>query len=289
MVAEVTYLGSAGNHLRFTQNINQAPPGPGTPAQVNARRPYPAYGSISMYKWDGSSRYNSLQSRLQQRYSHGLSFLASYTYSHSIDDINNRTNQFDPQTGRGSSTFDVRQRLALSPVYELPFGEGKSFTTTGVPSKVFGGWQVSPLFQWQTGNPLTVTLTQNYSNNGGTADRPDAIADPNKNAPHTQKKWFNTEAFILRPVNGAAGATYSFGNGGVGTVTSPGLVNLDVSVVRTFQAREGLKVQFRAELFNALNHTNYGYPNVQADNAQFGTISSALDPRQSQFALKIIF
>ena len=289
MVAEITYLGSAGNHLRFTQNINQAPSGAGTPAQVNARRPYPAYGSINMYKWDGNSRYNSLQSRLQQRYSHGLSFLASYTYSHSIDDINNRTNQFDPQTGRGSSTFDIRQRLALSPVYELPFGEGKSFATAGVPSKVFGGWQVSPLFQWQTGNPLTVTLTQNYSNNGGTADRPDAISDPNKNAPHTQKKWFNTEAFILRPVNGAVGATYSFGNAGVGTVTTPGLVNLDLSIVRTFQAREGLKVQFRAELFNALNHTNFGYPNVQADNAQFGTISSALDPRQSQFALKIIF
>src|SRR5262245_66300569 len=136
MVDEVTYLSSAGNQLRFTQNINQAPPGPGAPAQVNARRPYPAYGSISMYKWDGNSHYNSLQSRLQQRYSHGLSFLASYTYSHSIDDINNRTNQLDPQTGKGSSSFDIRQRLALSHVYELPFGAAQRFATTGVQAKL---------------------------------------------------------------------------------------------------------------------------------------------------------
>src|SRR5262245_59125147 len=192
MVDEVTYLSSAGNQLRFTQNINQAPPGPGAPAQVNARRPYPAYGSISMYKWDGSSRYNSMQARLQQRYSHGLSFLASYTYSHSIDDVNSRTNAFDPSAARGSSSFDIRQRMALSPVYKLPFVSVKLYLTTGDISKVLAGWQLSPLFQWQTGNPLTPSLSGNYSNSGGTTDRPDVVGDPNSNAPHTQQKWFNT-------------------------------------------------------------------------------------------------
>lgn len=289
MVAEITYLGSTGNHLRTTQNINQPSPGPGTPAQLNARRPYPLYGSISFYKWDGISRYHSMQSRLQQRYSHGLSFLGSYTYSHSIDDTNSPSDNYNRRTAWGSSAFDVRHRLALSPVVELPFGKGKSYATTGAISKIVGGWQVSPLFQWQTGVPLTVTLTGNYSNSGGATDRPDVISDPNQNAPRTPQKWFNTAAFVLRPANGAPGATYSFGNAGIGIIKSPGLQNLDVSVVRTFQAREWMKLQFRAEVFNALNHRNWGYPNTQADNAQFGTISSALDPRQSQFALKIIF
>ncbi len=289
MMFEVTYMGSAGNHIRLTQNINQAPPGAGTPAQVNARRPYPAYGTINMYKWDGSSRYNSVQSKLQQRYSHGLSFLLSYTFSHSLDDINNRTNQFDPRTARGPSTFDLRHRIAFSPVYELPFGSGKTWASSGVASKIAGGWQISPLFQWQTGNPLTPTLSGNYSNSGGTTDRPDVTGDPNANAPHTPQKWFNTSVFPSRPANGAAGATYSFGSAGVGIIKGPGMTNIDVSLVRTFHVHEKAKMQFRAEIFNALNHTNFGNPNVQADNAQFGTISTALDPRQSQFALKIIF
>src|SRR5437763_14232178 len=104
-----------------------------------------------------------MQTKLHQRYSHGLPFLASYTYSHSIDDINNRTNAYDPRTGKGSSTFDLRHRLAFSPVWELPFGAGKDFLTTGVMSKLAGGWQLSPLIQWQTGNPLTPTLSGNYS------------------------------------------------------------------------------------------------------------------------------
>jgi hypothetical protein len=242
-----------------------------------------------MYKWDGYSRYNSIQSRLQQRYSHGLSFLLSYTYANSIDDVNSRTSAFDAQTGRGPSTFDIRHRIAASPVYELPFGSGKAFATTGLAAKIAGGWQVSPLFQWNTGNPLTPTLSGNYSNSGGTTDRPDVISDPNQNAPHATAKWFNTAAFQLRPANGAAGATYSFGNAGVGIIKSPGFTNVDISIVRSFQRGEKAKLQFRAELFNALNHPNFGYPNVQADNPQFGTISSALDPRQSQFALKIVF
>lgn len=289
MMFEITYMGKAGNHLRATDNINQPAPGPGTPAQVNARRPYPLYGTISYYKWDGNSRYHSMQSRLQQQYSHGLSFLASYTYSNSIDDTGPQTNASDRRTARGPSPFDIRHRLALSPVYELPFGAGKPLATTGVMSKILGGWQVSPLFQWQTGGPLTATLSGNFSNSGGTTDRPDVISDPNQNAPRTPQKWFNTAAFPLRTASGREGATYSFGNAGVGIIKSPGLANLDVSVVRTFTVRERVDVQFRAELFNALNHTNFGYPNVVADNTQFGTISTALPPRQSQFALKIIF
>ena len=112
-------------------------------------------------------------------------------------------------------------------------GDDKPFLTAGVLSKILSGWQARPLFQWQTGAPLTATLSGNFSNSGGTTDRPDAISDPNKSGPRTPQKWFNTEAFIQRPASGAVGATYSFGNTGTGTIESPGMTILDVSVVRT--------------------------------------------------------
>jgi hypothetical protein len=289
LMAEITYFGSVGNHLQMTHNLNQPAPGAGTPAQVNARRPYPAYGTVNYSEWGGVSHYHSLAAKLQKQYSHGLSFLASYTFAKSIDDLNGLTDQHDFRTGRGPSSFDTPQRFVISPVYELPFGPGKALATRGVAGAIAGGWQFSPLFQWQTGNPLTAVLSGNYSNSGGSRDRPDLIGDPNANAPHTAQKWFDTSVFVLRPANNTPGATYSFGNEGVGVIRAPGLVQLDLSIVRNFQIREKMRAQFRVELFNALNHTNFGYPNVTADNAQFGTISSALDPRQSQFALKISF
>ena len=290
MLVELTYMGSSSNHLKITRDINQPAPGPGTPAQVNARRPYPLYGSIKMYEFDGNAHYQSLQAKLSKRYSHGLSFLLSYTYAHSIDDLNALTNQFDLTTARGPSSFDVRQRIVLSPVYELPFGKGKRFVTSGPAAWVVGGWQLSSLAQWQTAAPLTATLSGNFSNTAGAAsDRPNLIGDPNANAPHTPQQYFNTSAFQIPIASGQTGAPYTFGNEGVGIIKGPGLVTFDFSLVRNFQPKEWLKMQFRAELFNAFNHTNFGFPGLVANTSTFGTISSALDPRLSQFALKILF
>ena len=298
MLAELTYVGESGSHLNQSQNINQPAPGPGTPAQVNARRPYPNYGTISYVEFDGNSHFESLQAKLQKRYGYGLSFLASYTFSKSIDDVGasggcscgaGPTNQYDFRTARGLSAFDVRHRVVLSPVYELPFGKGKPFLSNGVAALIAGGWQLSTLVQWQTGAPLTATLSGNYSNSGGSTDRPDLIGDPNANAPHTPQEWFNTSAFALRPASGQPGATYSFGNEGKGVIVGPGLVQADLSIVRNFQVREWMKVQFRAEFFNLFNHVNFNFPGVVADTSTFGTITGALDPRETQLALKITF
>jgi hypothetical protein len=289
MLVEATYMGSAGNHLRVTQNINQPAPGPGTPSQVNARRPYPLYGNISMIDAVGQSRYESLQTKVQQRYNNGLTYTVAYTFSHSDDDVNTTTNQFDRRTGRGPSSFDVRHRLVISPVYELPLGEGKRWANKGPLAWIIGGWQLSPLVQWQTGNPLTPTLSGNYSNTGGTTDRPNVIGDPNANAPNTPQQWFDRSVFVARGASGTATATYVFGNAGVGIITSPGLVNVDISIAKTFRYRERYAAQFRAEIFNLMNHANFGYPNLVADTSAFGTINSALDPRVSQFALKLSF
>jgi len=289
MLMDVTYFGTIGNHLQMTQNLNQPAPGPGTPAQVNARRPLPQYGTVNYSEFGGVSHYHSLVGKVTKRMGYGLSFLASYTLSKSIDDLNGATNQLDFRTARGPSSFDTRHRFVISPVYELPFGKGKPYVNQGFAARLAGGWQLSPLVQWQTGQPLTATYSGNYSNSGGTRDRPNVTGDPNANAPHTPDQWFDTSVFPLRAANGATGATYSLGNEGIGVIRSPGLVQMDVSVVRNFQIRERFRLQFRAEFFNLFNHANFQFPNLSADTSAFGKITGALDPRQSQFALKATF
>jgi hypothetical protein len=292
MIAEATYFGYQASHQQGTHDINQPLPGAGTPAQVQARRPYPLFGTINMYQWDRTASFHSLQTKLQRRYANGLSFLATYMWSHQIDDQGAPPNQRDFRTTRGSGTIDTRHRFVISPVYELPFGKGKQFLTHGIAAAIAGGWQLAPLVQWQTGNPLTATMTGNFSNSGGSTDRPDLIADPNANAPHTPQQWFNVAAFsAARAASGAAGATYSFGNAGKGVIVSPGLVSTDLSIVRTFVLGENrARIQLRGEFFNALNHTNFNFPTLVANTTStFGTISSAQDPRQIQVALKISF
>ena len=292
LIAEATYFAYQASHQQGTHDINQPLPGLGTPAAVQARRPYPAFGAISMYQWDRTASFHSLQTKLQKKYSNGLSFLATYMWSHEIDDQGTPPNQRDFRTTRGSGTIDTRHRFVISPVYELPFGKGKQFLSHGIVAAIAGGWQIAPLVQWQTGNPLTATMTGNFSNSGGTTDRPDLVADPNANAPHTPQQWFNVKAFdATRAASGGSTATYSFGNAGKGVIVSPGLVGTDLSIVRTFRLNEkGWRVQLRGEFFNALNHTNFNFPTLVANTTStFGSISSAQDPRQIQVALKINF
>ncbi len=297
MVAEVTYFGSAGNHLQLTQNINQPPPGAGTPAQVNARRPYPQWGTISYYEFDANSHYESLQAKLNKRYAYGLSFLAAFTWGKSIDDDganggNAASNQYNFITARGLSSFDVRYRFVVSPVYELPFGKGKEYLTSGVPAAIAGGWQLSVLLQAQTGTPLTATLSGNYTNTADALARPNVIGNPN-DGPKTPAEFFNTAAFQVPIAANKTGALYSFGNEGRNVITGPGLVTMDVSLVRNFSFRERVKLQFRAESFDSLNHPIFNLPNTTADSSAFGTITSTIvtgtPNRQNQFALKIIF
>jgi hypothetical protein len=302
MLLDVTYFGSGGAHLNQQQNINQPTPGPGTPTQVNARRPYPAWGTIAYTTWSGNSHFHSLATKLQKRYGYGLSFLVSYTFSKSIDDVGasgqcacgaGPTNQFDLRTARGPSAFDVRNRFVASPVYELPFGKGKPYASKGVLGAIVGGWQLAPLIQVQSGTALTATLSGNYSNTGDAVARPNLISNPNSNAPHTPTQWFNIAAFQIPVASGQPGALYTFGTEGKGVIIGPGLANVDLSIVRTFAVRESIKIQFRVELFDLFNTPVFNNPALVADAPGFGSITSTTSTgtasRQSQFALKILF
>jgi outer membrane receptor protein involved in Fe transport len=304
MILEVNYFGNASNHLQIEDNINQPLPGPGTSQQVQARRPYPSYngtplGAITWIEFAGNGHYESLAAQLNKHYGYGLSFLAAYTYGKSIDDFSGlgdaASNQYDYRgTGYGLSTFDVRNRFVIGPVWELPFGKGKYWLTDGVPAAIAGGWQLSFEFQAQTGTPLTPTLSGNYTNTGDAVDRPNVVAGCNpNNGARTPGSWFNTACFVLPPVANAANNPYTWGNAGKGIIEGPGLVNLDLSLVRTFTVKERVKLQFRAESFDALNHPIFNTPSVTGDSSAFGTIASTIafgtPARVFQFALRLLF
>ena len=291
MVLEVNYQGSKGTRLPLYYNINQPLPGPGTVAQKQAARPYPQYGNINFLDAVGNSSYNGLLTKLQQKYSNGLSFLMSFTLGKSIDNTpgtpynvvpsrSSAMNTHDLTMERGLSGFDIRSRFVFSPVYELPFGKGKQFLGGNKYADwLAGGWELSGILSFQTGRPFTILVSQDNANVLGNVDRPNIIGDANS-GPKTVRQWINVNAFALAP-------TGTFGNGGRNNVIGPGLKNLDISLSRQFKFRDKIAVQFRAESFNLANHPNFDQPSQTFGVAGFGSITAAEAPRQIQFGVKI--
>jgi hypothetical protein len=293
MVLEVNYQGSKGTHLPLYYNINQPPPGAGTVAQKQALRPYPQYGNINFLDAVGNSSYNGLLTKLQQRYSNGLSFLLSYTAGKSIDNTPGTPYNVQPSRStaanpknlageRGLSGFDIRSRFVFSPVYELPFGPGRKYVSSNkYAGWVVGGWEVSGIFSTQTGRPFTVLVSTDNANVLGNVDRPNLIGPANA-GPRTPGQWINVSAFQLAPAG-------TFGNEGRNGIIGPGLTNLDVSLSRVFKVTEKIAIQFRAESFNVANHPNFDQPSQTFGVAGFGSIPIAEAPRQIQFGAKIKF
>lgn len=303
---EISYVGSKGTRMPTELNINQAVLGSGGTTTENARRPYQnsfagrTFGNVTYLETNGTSSYNALQARLQRNYANGLSAMVSYTFGRSIDDGTGGSdsgsdsskalpqNSYNLRAERGLSDFDVRHRLVISPVYELPFGHHKTFFTSGPVATVVSDWKVSGIFQWQTGRPFTVYYSADNSYTGENADRPNVAHNPNQNAPHTVSQWFNTSN---NPAFRAATAG-TFGDEGRNTIIGPGYTDLDLALERSFTLPRATQLLFRAEGFNLANHPNFNNPNPSTDtygSGSFGKLSTAFDPRQLQFSLKLLF
>jgi hypothetical protein len=285
-VLEIAYVGSKGTHLSDSRNINQPRP------SVNQQNPgpNPNFSEIDIIESQANSIYHSLQARFQQRLSQGLSVLASYTFSKSIDDASgffNTTgdpnfpqNAYDLGAERGRSDFDVRQRFTLSYGYDLPLYQHH---------RRLGGWQSFGVLTFQTGRPFTVALLpdDDNANTGisqlgfGAGDRPNVGGNPRLAAP-TPQEWFNTAAFAVPPYG-------QFGNAGRDILDGPGLRSVNVSIVKNTAVAGRLNLQFRAEFFNPLNRANYNLPDNFVGSPTFGQVVSAQDPRRVQFALKLLF
>lgn len=291
LTLEADYLGTKGSHLDLLYSLNQAIPGPG-PAP--GRRPDQRIpSSFSHDTSSGNSSYHALMLRAEKRLSQGLFFVANYTFSKSIDGgssiLNGRAerilaqNTYDRSLEKGLSVFDRRHRFNISYGYELPFGPGKQFLNSieGVKSKLIGGWGIQGITTVYSGSHFTAIVSQDRSGSGDRLDRPNQIADPNT-GPRTPQQWFNTSAFVLQP-------QFTFGNAGRNTVEAPGYNSSDLSVIKNTTVKEGQTLQFRMEIFNLLNHTNFDLPNNITDSPDFGRIFSAQPSRQIQFGLKYLF
>ena len=290
-VLSVAYVGTKGNKLYVFPNINQARPGS---APVAQRRPFPNLADGDGLARLGNSQYHSLQVSFDRRLSKGFSMLGAYTWSHSIDDSSNDAgggpqNVLDMRSERGNSEFDVRHRLVLSALYELPFGQN----LRGVAAALFGGWQMNGIATFQTGSPFTPSSAQNTLGSGVGGQRPDRLRDGTLSSDQrTIRRWFDPTAF-------ATPAPFTFGNSPRNPLFGPGTRQVDYSLFKNFMLRSGDKprsLQLRAEAFNLFNTPQFNNPNASIGNPQAGTITSAGDKqllvrtsRQIQMALVFRF
>jgi hypothetical protein len=312
---DVRYVGTKGTYLpRFIEG-NPTIYGPGVNARnENQRREYTTcnaagvcnYGSVGLLADNSNSTYNALQVAFSRQYANGLSFLASYWYSKSLDDISSLNeagsapnlvagendlaqNPFDLAAEHGPSLFDATHRFMFSGSYALPRWQG----APKAAGWVVNGWQLNTITSLSTGTPFTVYDSANVSLQGSAPEitgfyssRPDLISNPNVNQPHTPSEWVSRSPFLqLNPVTQAG----QFGNEGRNVVRGPGIEDVDVSMLKDFPFGETKRLQFRAECFNLLNHPNFGLPENDLESPAFGQILQAGAPRQLQLALKFYF
>ncbi len=329
LLLEVGYVGTKGTKLpRFIEGnpaiyvpgLNSSGKPVSTSSNADQRRLYSGctlndpptscvYSSTGLIAGIANSSYNALEASLKKRFSHGISFLASYTYSKSIDDASSfnltgsaskpvagendlAQNPFNLAAERGRSLFDARHRLVLSYQWSLPFWRQPH----GWYQQVLGGWQLNGIATVMSGTPFTVFDSNDVSEQGGapeisgfSANRPNLVPGQNPNSgPHTTGAWLNASAF-QRITPDPNSPVQQFGTAGRNIAQGPGYGDWDFSAFKSIRVTEGKEFQFRAEFFNILNHTNFRLPDSDISSPTFNQILTALPPRLIQLALKFNF
>ena len=287
-VFTLAYVGSAGEHLFLQYQQNPAVYGkPGNTTQ--ARRIYaPDFGSITSQFSGGHSSYNAMQVSANRRLSRGLTVLANYTWSKSIDNGSSDTSSpFDPfniASNRGLSDYDIPQSFVASVIWQLPnFSNGNYLAKT-----LANGWQTTGILTLQRGIPFTVVSGVDNSKSGVGADLADIVGNPHISHPSKAAEvaeYFNTKAYTLNTVG-------TFGDSGRNSLIGPGIENLDCSVSKTLYSSNKVQTLFRGEAFNVFNHTNFGNPVSNVSSSSFGRITSlntSSAPRVLQLALRLEF
>jgi hypothetical protein len=259
-------------------------------------RPHPEFCDINEVQDPaGGSHYNALDVNYTHRVSQGLTLLASYTFSKFVDNVGgpenwasassnfseNIRNVYNLAVEKSVDATDTPHSFVLSYVYELPVGRGKKFGSgvNGVVNTIVGGWQTSGTLTLKEGFPLTIGSSGNGLNYFGAGQHVDVVGNYHIANP-SRTEWFNTSAF-------AVAGPWSLGNAPryFSDLRAPGYKNFDISIQKYFPIQERFRFQFRLDMFNAFNHTNYYSPNTSMGPG-FGTITSAWTPRQMQAALK---
>jgi hypothetical protein len=310
----VGYLGARGFHLQRSHLINNAPPGPGP---IGPRRPYKTLtfvdgtvlppssdpdaiiqsqtfpvSTINRLEDTAQSWYDAGYVNVRRRYSHGLSFLANYTFAKTLTNAPDFRSPMDeaaiPQNNSNLPAekgpgCDVRHRFALSSVFDIPAYAASTWTRM-----LTQNWHFTTIYQVQSGMPLTISVFGDTANSGTVLGenpiRANATGEPVFGpGTRTADKWFNPAAFATPPA-------FTFGNVGRNSVYGPPMQTLDLALARTFRLTEKASFQFRGEAFNALNKVNLGTPDRYVNTPQFGTITMAMTPgREIQLSARLLF
>jgi hypothetical protein len=293
-----SYLGNKGTDVLTTTYTNLVNPHTGV-------APFPAFGPVSWRGDVGNSTFHAFQLNARRAFQDGLLFSANYMWSHSINDGSIGGGESDtPQDSfcrscdKGSSDDDVRRLFNLSAVYQLPFGAGKPhLSIPGFARTVLGGWTLSTIGSSQTGLPFNITIDRSngsvpgdYAISGN--ERPNyvygaALAPPDGSIP---AEWVNRAAFST-PASG------TFGNLGHNAFRAPAVSEVELALAKDVSIAERMKVRLRADVFNVLNRAQYGAPNADFSQTNFGTITTTISnyatgrgtPREFQLSAKISF
>jgi hypothetical protein len=292
-IFEVGYVGNKGTHLSRFWNANQ-PSIAGTSASLAVRRPNPGFGDVEYMDSGGNSFYNALQTRLEKRFSNGMTLLHSFTYARGLDNVGawNDANPGASLYPQDAYNFADEKALAenivkldsvASWVYELPFGRGRSLLNSAPPvvNTIFGGWQVDGIWNWRTGLPLTIAspACSACQMGGDRQTRANVVPGVSPSASNPgPAAWFNPGAFALQ--------TTPYGTVGRNTVWGPGLQQWDLGLAKRFTVSEQRYFQFRGEAFNTFNQVNLKPPLNTAGSPGFGSITAANSGRNVQLGLK---
>ncbi len=288
---EIGYQGSRSVHEMQIMEWNDAAPGSG---DRQSRRPYPAIQRYHYLAGNGDKNYNGLEVKVEKRPGpEGLTALMAYTWSKSLDTMGGRfVGNFDPRTvsrnrtlrdNRGRGEANIPGRLALMMGYDIPFGPGWARGSDTAAGKILGGWSLYGLLTLQKGLWFTPFDLDRLDVGSNSNQRPQVSGNPNLGSgTRRPERWFDTSAYSVPP-------PLSYGNAGRGSLEGPGIVNLDLSILRQFRTSENTRVEFRFEAFNLTNHTNFLIPQNSFASSSFGAIGSALEARDLQFGLKFYY
>lgn len=288
LLFEVGYVGMQGHRLQRRRYINQN--------VLGGTNLYPLLSPQLQYTDNvANSNYNALTIRVEKRAAAGLNLLASYTWSHAIDDTSFNIGGFEQYTWnlkaeRANSDVDAPNRLVFGYDYVLPFGRGKKFLSNLSPAlnQLLGGWEVAGLTQYQSGFPINITINSPpVSDPAGTGA---GLLRPNCVGPIQLLDIRTNSGQYISPSAFAVPASGTFGNCPRNLVPGPGMANWDISLLKNVSLTERYRFQFRAEFFNAFNHAQFqNTGNVDIQQPAFGFITSTLPPREIQFGLRFYF
>lgn len=299
-VLDVGYVGASASKLMILGDLNQARPNnPGEALSLQARRPIQSLGFVQTAFNGGFLDYNALQAKIERRFSGGLYFLNSFTWSKSIDNAsghletangdNSRVNYRALDQEKGLSGYDQPFNNTTTLLWDLPFGNGRKFGDSwGTPADlIVGGWRLSVINFATSGVPVNLTYNPGatFQVSGAPNYRPNISGDPvMPEGQRTVSQWLNPNTVSI-PTD----VSKPFGNAGRNIVRGPAYHQMNFGLHKDFHITESQKLEFRMEAFNFLNKTNFESPNGNRSSNAFGSITQTRPAREIQFALRYAF